>query len=86
MQITILILAVLAIQFAQANHVSRIVGGTDAKPHSIPYQASVQKWDQHFCGGSILSNGMSFMHVKFIKNVLKKAFYSLGTNCRPLPL
>eukprot|EP00918_Siedleckia_nematoides_P097315 GHVU01213386.1.p1 GENE.GHVU01213386.1~~GHVU01213386.1.p1 ORF type:complete len:265 (+),score=15.89 GHVU01213386.1:25-795(+) len=56
MKITILVLAVLGIQCAHGNHVSRIVGGTDAKPHSIPYQASIQKWDQHFCGGSILSN------------------------------
>lgn len=56
MRTIILGLMALAFHSAQANSGNRIVGGTNAKPHSIPYQASIQKWSQHFCGGSILSN------------------------------
>ena len=35
--------------------VTRIVGGTEAKPHSLPYQVSLQSLTgSHFCGGSII--------------------------------
>ncbi|XP_040563761.1 trypsin-1 [Lepeophtheirus salmonis] len=34
---------------------SKIVGGTEAQPHSIPFQVSFQRKNGfHFCGGSIL--------------------------------
>ena len=34
---------------------AEIVGGQDA-PSPIPWQVSVQKWNSHFCGATILDN------------------------------
>lgn len=37
----------------------RIVGGEEVKPHSRPYQASIQSLDgSHFCGGSIIGENL----------------------------
>lgn len=37
----------------------RIVGGEEVKPHSRPYQASIQSLDgSHFCGGSIVGRNL----------------------------
>ena len=33
----------------------RIVGGTEAKPHSWPWMVSLQS-GSHFCGGSLINN------------------------------
>lgn len=36
------------------NLASKIVGGQEATPHSIPYQAALQL-DGYFCGASLIS-------------------------------
>uniref|UniRef100_A0A3P9BIQ2 trypsin n=1 Tax=Maylandia zebra TaxID=106582 RepID=A0A3P9BIQ2_9CICH len=33
---------------------SRIIGGRDAAPHSLPYMASVQLQGRHLCGGALV--------------------------------
>nr|CAH0106510.1 unnamed protein product [Daphnia galeata] len=40
----------------QANAAGRIVGGTEAVPHSLPWQVALFIDDQYFCGGSLISN------------------------------
>ncbi|NWU96699.1 OVCH2 protein, partial [Upupa epops] len=34
---------------------SRIIGGEEAVPHSWPWQVSVQVFDEHICGGAVLT-------------------------------
>lgn len=34
----------------------RIVGGTEMDITDAPYQVSLQRFNRHFCGGSIISN------------------------------
>lgn len=38
------------------NQGSRIVGGTEAIPNSLPWQIAIFIDDQYFCGGSLISN------------------------------
>ncbi|KAF7657863.1 hypothetical protein LDENG_00021400 [Lucifuga dentata] len=33
---------------------NRIIGGAEAKPNSIKYQASLTSFDHHFCGGTLI--------------------------------
>ncbi|XP_057368910.1 brachyurin-like [Daphnia carinata] len=40
----------------QVNYASRIVGGTEAVPHSAPWQVAIFIDGQYFCGGSLISN------------------------------
>jgi len=35
---------------------SRIVGGTQAKPNSWPWQVQLRLLQNHHCGGTVLSN------------------------------
>lgn len=37
----------------------RIVGGTEARPHSHPWIVSMQQYKSHFCGGSLINTGSS---------------------------
>ncbi|MBL4909712.1 MAG: serine protease [Alteromonadaceae bacterium] len=38
---------------------TRIVGGTEVTPHSLPYQVSIQSTSgSHFCGGSIIADNL----------------------------
>ncbi|CAB4053981.1 CTRB [Lepeophtheirus salmonis] len=73
---------------------SKIVGGTEAQPHSIPFQVSFQRKNGfHFCGGSILDEttvitaGHCFEHpFEFNDNVKpvtlpEKEFTPTGENC-----
>lgn len=32
----------------------RIVGGGEARPHSIPWIVSLRKWKKHFCAGTLI--------------------------------
>ncbi|EFX79603.1 chymotrypsin-like protein [Daphnia pulex] len=40
----------------QAKSASRIVGGTEAVPNSLPWQVALFIDDKYFCGGSLISN------------------------------
>uniref|UniRef100_A0A0P5YUC4 Clip-domain serine protease n=1 Tax=Daphnia magna TaxID=35525 RepID=A0A0P5YUC4_9CRUS len=40
----------------QAKSSSRIVGGTEAVPNSLPWRVALFIDDQYFCGGSLISN------------------------------
>jgi hypothetical protein len=58
------------IQAIKPNLNLKIVGGSDAVPHSWPWQASVQSLDDgeysHSCGGSVINNEVKLIHLKFL--------------------
>lgn len=58
-----IVLRVLLVVFATATQLvqcipyydGKIVGGKDAEIKDFPYQVSVQSFNSHICGGSIIS-------------------------------
>lgn len=48
----------------------RIVGGEETRIEAIPYQASMQYYNSHICGGAIISKEfvVTASHCKFFKS------------------
>jgi transmembrane serine protease 3 len=43
--------------FVSPRSLQRIVGGFEARPHSLPWQVSLRTYDWHFCGGTLIRTG-----------------------------
>ncbi|XP_012536761.1 chymotrypsin-1 [Monomorium pharaonis] len=56
MKLTILFAVAVIAQHAYCDDPERIVGGNIATIGQFPYQVSLQSYDEHICGGSIISS------------------------------
>ncbi|XP_055923637.1 chymotrypsin-2-like [Eupeodes corollae] len=54
--VTLILSLICVTIFPTANGQSRISGGDEVKPNEIKFQASVRVYDQHVCGGTIISS------------------------------
>jgi hypothetical protein len=61
------------VTLVRANSVEvKIVGGTEATPHALPYQVSLQGLDgSHFCGGSIIGEDMILTAAHCVEGMAK---------------
>ncbi|XP_008558326.1 chymotrypsin-2-like [Microplitis demolitor] len=49
------IFALIAINDGDGRSMARILEGTDAEPEKFPYMVSLRRWNNHVCGGAIIS-------------------------------
>ena len=59
---------------------NRIVGGTVARPHSWPWQCSVQQFGNHDCGCAIINSNwvVTAAHCLYVVHIVKVKVCAIG--------
>ncbi|KAK6617059.1 hypothetical protein RUM44_005416 [Polyplax serrata] len=53
--------------------VFRIIGGRNASTLEFPYQAELEEWLRHACGGSIITEKFVLTAAHCVKHIAKKS-------------